>query len=63
MGYSPWGCKKSDTTELLTHTNSLYLLIPNSKFIPPLSLFPFGNHNFFFLGLESASVSQISSFV
>ena len=23
MGYSPWGRKESDTTERLTHTNSL----------------------------------------
>ena len=23
MGYSPWGCKKSDATERLTHSLSL----------------------------------------
>ena len=22
MGYSPWGCKESDTTEQLTHTHT-----------------------------------------
>ena len=22
MGYSPWGCEESDTTEQLTHTTS-----------------------------------------
>ena len=35
VGYSPWGRKTSDTSELLTHTNSLYLLLPSSKIIPP----------------------------
>ena len=29
-GYSPWGCKESDTTEQLTHTHT-YCHIPSSK--------------------------------
>ena len=24
VGYSPWGCKESDTTERLTHTHIIY---------------------------------------
>ena len=26
MGYNPWGCKESDTTERLTHTHSLQIV-------------------------------------
>ena len=46
-----WGHKEldqlSDWTEL-----SVYLLIPNFKFIPP-SPFPFGNHKFIFYVSQS----------
>ena len=34
MGYSPWGHKESDTTEVTQHTCSKYMSIPNSWFIP-----------------------------
>ena len=27
MGYSPWGCKESDTAEQLTHTHKIWLEI------------------------------------
>ena len=40
----------------------MYLLIPNSKFIPPPH-FPFGNHQFVLYVCESISVLQINSFV
>ena len=36
--------------------SSLYLLIPNSQFVPSLFFFPFGNHNFIFYECESFSV-------
>ena len=32
MGYSPWGCKESDTTEQLrthTYTHTHYTMVPN----------------------------------
>ena len=41
MGYSPWGRKKSDTTERLT--------------LSPPTAIPFGNHKFVFYVCESVS--------
>ena len=37
MGYSPWGCKQSNTTEhahMAWHISSVYVPIPISQFIP-----------------------------
>ena len=36
MGYSPWGCKESDSTEGLTHTPEGY--VPNLSHIQGLSV-------------------------
>ena len=33
MGYSPWGCKESDTTEPLAHTHALRERISDLEFI------------------------------
>ena len=43
--------------------SSLYLLIPNSLFIPVPLPFPSGNNKFVFYVCESVSVLQISSFL
>ena len=40
MGYSPWGCKELDTTEREHSQESVYMSIPISYFISPLSLLP-----------------------
>ena len=42
VGYSPWGCKESDTTEAAEHTPSVYMSITVSQFIPPP--LPSGNY-------------------
>ena len=44
MGYSPWGCKESDTTEVTLHTGSRVLLYN------VLCLY-FGRRNFIFLDI------------
>ena len=31
MGYSPWGCKESDTTECLAHTHTHVQLLEKKK--------------------------------
>ena len=36
VGYSPWGCKESDSTEGLTHTSEGY--VPNLSDIQGLSV-------------------------
>ena len=44
MGYSPWGCKQSNTTEhahIAWHISSVYVPIPISQFIPSAP-FPLG---------------------
>ena len=42
MGYSPWGCKESDTTEAMEHPRmhtliSTYLLPPHACLLPSTS--------------------------
>ena len=38
VGYDPWGCKESDTTEVNEHTHTHHMFIDDCKYIGILKL-------------------------
>ena len=38
MGYSPWGCKESHTSELLSTHSSIYFKLQNMGMVPCLAV-------------------------